>query len=668
MPNEDSAPDPSPIPADLPESASAGPGDAAPEPAPKKSPRPSWSPSAQHNPPSQSLLALCVAALGIVYGDIGTSPLYAMRECFFSPHGVSVTAPHVYGVLSLIFWSLTITISLKYVAYVLRADNHGEGGVLALMSLVIEKGAAGKHTQRIAIVLGVLGAALLYGDGMITPAISVLSATEGLAVVAPDFGSWVVPLTMAILVLLFASQKYGTARVGAVFGPVTLLWFTVLAALGVYRILEFPQILSALSPHHAAQFLMENGATGFTILGAVFLVVTGGEALYADMGHLGIRPIRLTWFFLVGPALLLNYLGQGAFLLTSSEPIVNPFYEMAPRWALAPLIALSTAATVIASQALISGAFSVTHQAIMLGFLPRMTVTHTSARHIGQVYVPVVNWLLLFCTLVIVAAFQSSGALAAAYGIAVTMTMVITTVLAHSVARGRWGFSPWLAGGITTVFLLVDGAFLAANATKFADGGWVPLVIAAVIGAIMLTWRRGRRLLEERVRGDVLPLDDFYEVMRVERPARVPGTAVFLTSNSDGAPITLMQNFLHNRVVHRQVILLTVVTEPVPAVPAQERTEISILENGFVRIVARYGFMEEPDLLQLLKDEGTLVTSLEGTTFFLGSETIRIREGGEMAHWRKALYALLAKNSARAPSYFRLPAGNVIEISCPIEM
>jgi KUP system potassium uptake protein len=650
----------------LTEGATTG-GDAEPARA-STGPRPSWSPKPEHAPESHGLLALCIAALGVVYGDIGTSPLYALRECFFSPHGISVTPAHVYGVLSLIFWSLTITISLKYVAYVLRADNHGEGGVLALMSLVIEKSSAKGRAQGLAVFLGVLGAALLYGDGMITPAISVLSAVEGLVVVAPDLGSWVLPITMIILVLLFASQKYGTARVGAIFGPVTLLWFMVLAALGLYQIRQYPQILLALSPHHAAHFLMEGGWHGFLILGAVFLVVTGGEALYADMGHLGIRPIRVTWFFLVGPALLLNYLGQGAFVLTSKAPIVNPFFEMAPRWALAPLIALSTAATVIASQALISGAFSVTHQAIMLGFLPRMKVRHTSARQIGQVYVPVVNWLLLVCTLIIVAEFRTSGALAAAYGVAVTMTMVITTVLAHSVARRRWGFSPWLATGITTVFLIVDGAFLAANATKFADGGWVPLFIAAGISIVMLTWRRGRRLLEERVRQDVLPLDDFFEVMRVELPARAPGTAVFLTSNSDGTPTTLMQNFLHNRVVHRQVILLTVATEPVPAVPAGERTQIQTLEHGFVRIVAHYGFMEEPDLLQLLKDEGTLVTSLEGTTFFLGSETIRIRGGEDMARWRKSLYALLARNSARAPSYFRLPPSNVIEISSPIEM
>lgn len=370
----------------------------------------------------------------------------------------------------------------------------------------------------------------------------------------------------------------------------------------------------------------------------------------------------------MGPALLLNYLGQGALLLTSTQTVVNPFYEMAPRWALGPLIALSTVATAIASQALISGAFSVTHQAIMLGFLPRMTVRHTSARHIGQVYVPVVNWILLASTLLIVTGFQSSGALASAYGIAVSMTMVITTLLAHSVARRRWSFSVMGAGAITSVFLITDGAFFAANVTKIADGGWVPLVIAGVIGVLMLTWRRGRKLLEERVRRDLLPLDDFFEVMRVELPARVPGTAVFLTSNSDGAPVTLMQNFLHNRVVHRQVILLTVVTEPVPTVPANERAQIQTLDHGFVRIVAKYGFMEEPDLLLLLKGEGKLVASLENTTFFLGSETIRIREGSEMARWRKAVYAFLAKNSARAPTYFRLPAGSVIEIGCPIEM
>lgn len=621
---------------------------------------------AQHQP--QKFLNLCVGALGIVYGDIGTSPLYALRECFAEPHEVAVTTANILGVLSLIFWSFTITISVKYVAYVLRADNQGEGGVLALMALAQDKVKSGKWAGSLVLFLGLFGAALLYGDGMITPAISVLSAVEGLELVAPSLSPAVVPITMGILVLLFLVQGRGTARVAAVFGPVMVMWFVVLAGLGLYQIVEHPSVFRALLPQYAFRFLVENGKSGFLTFGSVFLVVTGGEALYADMGHFGLRPIRMTWFAFVGPALMLNYLGQGALLLEHPQAISQPFFEMAPRWALLPLLLLSTLATIIASQALISGAFSITRQAIMLGLLPRMTIRHTSSHQIGQIYVPAVNWLLMISTLILVAAFGSSSQLAAAYGIAVTTTMLITTALAHVVARRLWGWSNWRAVPITAVLLAVDATFFAANVPKIIHGGWVPLVVGVALLMVMTTWRRGRKLIGDRVLAELLPLSDFFEIMRIERPARVPGTAVFMASNPNGVPSALLHNFRHNRVVHQQVILLTVRTENVPTVPDDERLIRHDLPEGFVRMVACYGFMETPNIPELLAREAINNTPLDYTSFFLGRESLRTDRSEEMNRWSMQLFAFLSRNSSPAMSFFSVPADRVVELGGQIEL
>ncbi len=526
-----------------------------------------------HGPESRGdLLTHGLAALGVVYGDIGTSPLYAVRECFKEAHGLGVSPDNVLGVLSLIFWALIIVISVKYLAYVTRADNDGEGGILALTALAhpVARG----RVKAIVLLVGLFGAALLYGDGIITPAISVLSAVEGLEVAAPTLQTYIVPVTIVILAVLFWFQRRGTAGVGAVFGPITLVWFGVISALGVWHIAMAPEVLWALNPWHAVTFLLINRWTGFTVLGAVFLVVTGGEALYADMGHFGRRPIVLTWFIVVLPALLLNYFGQGALLLHSPEAVSNPFYRMAPAWALYPLLVLATMAAIIASQAVISGAFSLSRQAAMLGYLPRMRIAHTSASEIGQVYVPGVNAALFVCTIALVMGFKSSSDLAAAYGIAVTITMVITTVLAFWVARHRWGWGLPAALGLTTLFLVVDLAFLGANIIKIRNGGWVPLVVATAVFIVMTTWKRGRQQLGARMRSRSVPLNDFFALMEREHPTRVPGTAIFMTSNPEGTPPALMQNFLHNHVVHEQVVLLTIVTEESARVRGRDRVAV----------------------------------------------------------------------------------------------
>jgi KUP system potassium uptake protein len=618
--------------------------------------------------PKMALWTLCVGALGVVYGDIGTSPLYAIRECFLSEHGLHPTPANVFGILSLIFWSLTITVSIKYVSYVLRADNGGEGGVLALMALALSREHGSPRRRQIILYLGLFGAALLYGDGMITPAISVLSAVEGLSIVTSRLDSVVVPLTVVILLGLFMVQRKGTAKMGAIFGPVMVLWFTVLGVLGLIQIANHPQILGALNPWHAVSFFHHHGKHGFVVLGSVFLVVTGGEALYADMGHFGRQPIRLTWFVFVGPCLLLNYLGQGALLLSNPHTAEHPFFELAPRWALFPLVFLSTLATIIASQALISGAFSLTRQATMLGIMPRFQILHTSAHEIGQIYVPIVNWMLMICTILLVLGFRTSTNLAAAYGVAVTTTMLITTALAYIVAKYSWGWSTFQAMSVTTVLLLVDTAFFASTVIKIPHGGWVALAVGGVILLIMLTWRAGRALVATRIVEEIIPLEDFFEVMHVELPARVPGTAVFMTSNSDGTPPALMQNFRFNRVVHKQVILLTVMTEQVPYIEEHERVEVRELPEGFVRILARYGFMEVPDLTALLERTDTPSPALEHTTFFLGREAVRITDRSGLARWRKAIYSFLSKNSARATTFFRLPSDRVIEIGGQIDL
>lgn len=619
-------------------------------------------------PTSPAVLAsLSLAALGVVYGDIGTSPLYAFRECFHGDHAIAATRGNVLGVLSLMAWALFIVVTIKYLVYVLRADNRGEGGELALMALALSS-IKGKLGPKLVIVLGIFGASLLYGDGMITPAISVLSAVEGLEVAAPGLKRFVIPTTIVILIGLFMVQKRGTAGIGAVFGPIMLIWFTVLAVIGATHIIAHPGVLEALSPHHAVRFLAENKLAGFLVLGAVFLVVTGGEALYADMGHFGRRPIQVTWIFLVGPALLTNYFGQGALLLESPELASNPFYRSAPSWALYPMLVLATMATIIASQAVISGAFSYTRQGMMLGFWPRIEVKHTSSTQIGQIYVPTINWMLMISTIVLVLGFGSSSKLAAAYGIAVTTTMVITTLLAYVVARHRWGWSAPAAVSLTLLLLVVDVGFWGAQLVKIPHGGWVPLVIAGTIFAMMTTWKDGRGILGQRWREQMIPLGDFFELMRIERPARVPGTAVFMTSNADGTPPALMQNFTHNRVVHQQVILLTVLTTEQPRVMADERVTVEDLPEGFRRVVARYGFMEQPDIPQLLEERHLEDWSLEHTTFFLGRETLLATKREGMAVWREHLFAFMSRNSQRASTFFNVPSDRVMEVGSQIEL
>jgi KUP system potassium uptake protein len=618
-------------------------------------------------PRGRYLVTLSIAALGIVFGDIGTSPLYAVRECLHGPHGTDPSPANVLGVLSLIFWSLVIVISVKYLAYVLRMDNRGEGGILALMALAM--GTAQRRTLlgKGIVALGLFGAALLYGDGMITPAISVLSAVEGLELAAPGLQKVVVPLTVAILVGLFVIQRRGTAGVGAMFGPITLLWFIAIAALGIGQIVRHPGVLVALSPSYALGFISHGTVASFLVLGAVFLAVTGGEALYADMGHFGARPIRLTWFAVALPALVLNYLGQGALLLSDPSAADQPFWRMVPEWALYPMILLATLATIIASQALISGVFSLTRQATMLGFWPRQRVLHTSPREIGQIYVPGMNWLLMVCTIGLVIGFGSSSRLAAAYGIAVTLTMVITSLLAFIVARRRlgWNFAPALA--LTSLFLVPELAFLSANLIKIHDGGWFPLLVGLGLFVVMVTWKRGREIVGDRFRERIVPLSDFYELLRVERPARVPGTAVYMTSNSEGVPPALLQNFLLNRAVHQRILLLTIAVEDTPYVEARERVELETLEPGVMRMVARFGFMETPDVPKLIADH-LPDCATELTTFFLGRETLIATKRPGMAIWREKLFAFLSRNAQPATSFFGIPPDRVMEVGTQIEL
>ncbi|MCB9588101.1 MAG: potassium transporter Kup [Polyangiaceae bacterium] len=617
--------------------------------------------------PQSRLLPLALTALGVVYGDIGTSPLYALRECFHGEHAVAPTPDNILGVLSLIFWSLTVVISIKYLGYVMRADNRGEGGILALMALATSTGKLKRYTRATVLLLGLFGAALLYGDGMITPAISVLSAVEGLGS-SPSMQHLVIPITIGILIALFAMQSRGTAGVGAIFGPVTLLWFIVLAVLGVRELITNPRVLFALYPGYALKFLFHESGHGFLTLGAVFLVVTGGEALYADMGHFGAKPIRLVWFSVVLPALLLNYFGQGALLLRRPELAHDVFYAMAPSWALYPLIGLATCATVIASQAVISGAFSLTRQASMLGFWPRVRILHTSAKEIGQIYVPSINWVLMLATIGLVLGFGSSSKLAAAYGIAVTTTMVITTLLAYLVARHRFGWSRLAAGSLTVLFLVLDIAFFGSNLVKVAQGGWFPLAVAAMIFIGMSTWKTGRRMLGEQMQEQIIPLEDFFEIMRVELPTRVPGTAVYLTSSPEGTPPPLMFNLEHNRVVHEQVLLLTVRIHEEARVSEDERVEVSDLGNGFTRLVAHYGFMEEPDIVALIAREDTPTPPLQYTTFFMGRETLLAEHRKGMAKWRKRLFAFMARNALRATAFFNVPPDRVMELGVQLRL
>ncbi|MEP7011505.1 MAG: potassium transporter Kup [Acidobacteriota bacterium] len=630
-----------------------------------------------HSHHSKPWLPLALGALGVVYGDIGTSPLYALRECFHGAHALVLTRANVLGILSLIFWSLLIVISIKYLLFVMRADNRGEGGILALISLIPLKVRETKNGFFL-VAIGIFGAALLYGDGMITPAISVLSAVEGLTVATPVFAHWVVPITIGILVALFLIQRWGTGGIGKIFGPVMVLWFGTLAVLGVMGIVRDPSVLWAIAPSNAVSFFLRNRLAGFLTLGSVFLVVTGGEALYADMGHFGKKPIQVAWFAMVLPALLLNYFGQGAMLISQAtlaeqkRVAENPFFHLAPDqpWILYPLVALATLATVIASQALISGAFSLTRQAIQLGYCPRLEIVHTSGEEYGQIYVPGVNWLLMVCTIGLVIGFKTSTALAAAYGIAVTMTMVITTILAKVVAREVWGWKRrWLLP-MTAFFLVIDLSFFGANIVKVHLGGWVPLLVGSIIYFLMATWRRGRQILAERLARQALPFNSFVASIQPETPPRVPGTAVFMARDPDATPTSLLHNLKHNKVLHDQVILLTIATEEIPEVPKKERITIDGYGKGCYRVLARYGFMQDPSIASML--EGMRAQGIDlnmmKTTFFLGRETLIPSKRPGMAIWREKLFAMMSRNALRPTDYFRIPANRVIELGMQVEL
>ncbi|HZI80801.1 MAG TPA: potassium transporter Kup [Vicinamibacterales bacterium] len=618
------------------------------------------------------LLPLTVTAIGVVYGDIGTSPLYTIRECFFGSHSVPPTYDNVLGVLSLVLYSLVIVVSIKYIAIVLRADNQGEGGILALTALLPTRSARGGPdvVKPVLLLLGIFGAALLYGDGVITPAISILGATEGLHILTPLAEPYVVPISVAIICVLFFIQQYGTHRVGRLFGPVMLAWFTTIAVLGIVWIVRAPVVLEAVDPRHAVRFFLDNGWEGFVVLGAVVLAITGGEALYADMGHFGRRPIRLAWFGLVLPALMLNYFGQGALILLNPRAASQPFYLMAPSWALLPLVVLATLAAIIASQALISGAFSLTRQAIQLGYAPRLDIAHTSSLEMGQVYVPQVNWAMAAATILIVVGFQSSSALAAAYGIAVTVTMVITALLLHVVATERWGWPHWATLAVTGIFLVVDGAFLGANLIKIPQGGWLPLAIAIFIFTLMTTWKTGRQLVAERLTARATPIDVFIASLKALGPARVHGTAVFMTAQPTGTPPALVHNLRYNKVLHDHVVILTVTTARRPYVPPEDQVSVESLGNGLYNVRLRYGFMQDPDVPEALMHAIKLGLELDpgDVTFFLGRETIIVTKRQGMAVWRERLFVLMARNAVRATAFFRLPPERVVELGVQVEM
>jgi KUP system potassium uptake protein len=618
-------------------------------------------------------MVLMVAALGVVYGDIGTSPLYALRECFHGPHAIPPNPENVLGVLSLILWSLLMIVSLKYLGFVLRADNRGEGGILALMALAVPDRADRSRRARWLLALGIFGAGLLYGDGIITPSMTVLSAIEGLNVATHIFEPYIVFLAVLILIGLFAVQKHGSGKVGTAFGPVMVAWFIVLGGLGVKGLFAAPEVLWAINPFVGLRFLLSSGWHGFVVIGSVFLVVTGAEALYADMGHFGVKPIQRAWFGFVLPGLVLNYFGQGALLLREPGAAENPFYRLAPGWAQYPLVVLATTAAVIASQALISGVYSLTMQAVQLGFLPRLAITHTSSVQRGQIYVPLANWLLLLACISLVLGFGSSSRLAAAYGIAVTLTMVITTVLFCVVARRLWGWALWKIILWTSLFLGMELAYCGANFLKIGQGGWVPLVLGGGLFAIMVTWRRGRALLRDRLKTAIMPLESLMTDLKALRCARAPGTAVFMSGDPRGAPLALLHNLKHNAVLHERNVILTIVTSDEARVEAARRITIQELTADFFRVTAHYGFMEQPDVPKLLAkcaDQG-LSFEMERTTFFLSSETIvtaKARKKGGMARWRARLFAVLARNAQRATAFFGLPPNRVVELGMQVEM
>ena len=619
--------------------------------------------------PKRPSVALIIGAIGVVYGDIGTSVLYAIKEVFGGGH-VPFTAGNIYGILSIFFWTLTVIVSLKYVVLVLRADNEGEGGLVAMLALASRAVADRPRLRRVLLVVGIFGTSLFYGDGVITPAISVLSAIEGLEVVSPQFKRYVIPLTLLVLLCLFMVQKHGTAGIGRLFGPITLAWFAVIAVLGMSHIVGHPEILKALSPHYALRFMWENPAVSFIILGAVVLCVTGAEALYADLGHFGKGPIRIAWFSVVMPALTLNYFGQGALLLADPGAVTNPFYKMAPAWALIPLVLLATAATVIASQALITGAFSVTRQVIQLGYLPRMNIEHTSIRSAGQIYIPLVNWGLFVAIVLAVVMFRSSSNLASAYGIAVTTDMLITTVLTFFVIRYAWKLPLALCIASTATFFVVDFLFFASNLLKLFDGGWFPLLIGGAIFMLMITWNEGRRLMGEAQRSDAIELKAFLDSVFISPPARVDGTAVFLTAEPGTVPNALLHNLKHNKVLHEQNLFVTVRSHEVPWIPMDRRVEVHPLGNHCWQVIVHYGFKNDIDLPRALDRARHRGCQLEPmtTSYFLSRDVVVPTIGSGMAPWREKLFAQLHHNASGAAGFLSLPNNAVVELGSKVEI
>ncbi|MBK7415684.1 MAG: potassium transporter Kup [Dechloromonas sp.] len=616
----------------------------------------------------QRLAVMALAALGVVYGDIGTSPLYAVKEVFAGNHPIAVNEANIFGSLSLFFWALIIVVSIKYVMFIMRADNRGEGGIMALIALALQDAKNKPRQMKMIMIVGILGAAMFYGDGMVTPAISVLSAVEGLEIATPALKPFVIPVTLVVLFGLFYVQRQGTAVVGTAFGPVMLVWFSVLAMLGLLNIVEHPAILAALNPFYGIEFLLENKSTSLMAMGNVVLAVTGAEALYADMGHFGRKPISRAWFFFVLPALVLNYFGQGALILGDPATAVNPFFLSAPDWALYPLVGLATVATVIASQAVISGAFSVTRQAMQLGFVPRMEVQHTSDREAGQIYLPAVNWGLMVAVMILVLGFKSSNNLAAAYGIAVTGDMVITSILATVVVARSWKWGWGRAIALFSCFLVVELIFLAANVLKIPDGGWFPLIAGMVVFVLMTTWKRGRQLLAERLKGERLELSLFLESLAMSMPTRVAGTAVFLNADPSGVPHAMLHNLMHNKVLHERVVLVSVQFFDVPYVPDIDRVEVKPLRENFWSVVVQYGFKDDPNIpaaLALCADAGVEFNPLD-TSYFIGRETLIPRLNSDMAFWREKIFVAMFRNGGSATAFFQIPSNRVVELGTQV--
>jgi KUP system potassium uptake protein len=627
--------------------------------------------ASSHPPSSAPGAGLVIGALGVVFGDIGTSPLYAIKECVDGAHGVPATHENLLGILSLIVWSLMMVVTVKYLTFIMKADNAGEGGILALLALVPPKKVKSSIQITWTTALVIFGAALLYGDGVITPAISVLSAVEGLAVAQTALKPGIIPLTCVILVGLFLVQKQGTAGIGRVFGPIMTVWFFTLSVLGIRQIVRHPSVLEAVSPVHAVRFFAEHGGHGFLVLGGVVLVITGGEALYADMGHFGRRPIRFAWYLFVMPALLLNYFGQGALVLEDPAAGANPFYAMVPPSLIYPMVALSTMATIIASQALISGAFSLTRQAIQLGFFPRVTIVHTSGEAEGQIYIPEINSALMVACVWLVISFKESTALAAAYGIAVTGTMAITSIIYYLVLTHTWHWPRWKAMPLVGMFLVFDLAFFGANAMKFLDGGWFPVGLATIIFLVMTTWKKGRALLARNLADKLLPVSMFLDDLRTLNPPRVPGTAVFMSSNPNGVPVVLLHHWKHNQVLHETVVLLSVISENLPEIPAAQRIRANELGQGFYHITAFYGFMETPnvpDVLQRAAADQRVPYKPASTSYYLGRETLLATKKSGMHTWRKALFSFISRNSRSATQYFGIPPDRVVELGMQIDL